>query len=167
MKILFGSILLILLNSCSTKTDSSLSNETISKGITIKNFHWLVGTWKSTTNQGISYEIWKKENDTLLSGHGYVISNADTVFSEKLKLVQRNADLFYIPEVSDQNNSKPIFFKFMEFDKGEYNFVNKDHDFPQRITYKNPQPDFLCVRIDGTQNGKLRKVDFNFLKVKN
>ncbi|MCW3077980.1 MAG: hypothetical protein JWO32_2589 [Bacteroidetes bacterium] len=167
MKILFGGILMIILASCSDLQNNFFPNDAVSKGITIKNLNWLAGTWKSVSNQGISYEIWKKENDTLLTGRGFVISNADTVFSERLKLVQRNSELFYSAAVSDQNKGRPVFFKFMEFDKGEFSFVNKDHDFPQRIIYKNPQPDFLCVRIEGTENEKLRKVDFNFLKVKN
>jgi len=154
--------------SCSERSKNFDDNEPISKGLTIKHLQWLIGTWKFVNNDGsIMYEAWKKENDSLYTGHGYVIAGKDTVFSEKLALQQKGTDLFYIPTVSGQNNNQPVLFKFIEFNKGEYIFVNKEHDFPQRIIYKNPQPDFLCARIEGTQNGKFHKEDFNFLKVKN
>lgn len=99
-------------------------------------------------------------------GHGFFISGKDTVFSEKLELKQVGQDLFYIPTVADQNGGKPVPFKFSGIDKGEYLFVNAEHDFPQRIIYKNPQPDFLSARIEGQKDGKFRKEDFNFLKIK-
>jgi hypothetical protein len=132
----------------------------------IAHLKWLTGTWKSVSNEGILYEVWKKENDSLISGQGFLISGTDTLFSEKLELQQKGKDLFYVATVKGQNNEQPVSFKFIEFNKGEFNFVNKDHDFPQRIIYKNPQPDFLCTRIEGTKNGKFRKSDSNFLKVK-
>ncbi len=136
-----------------------------SKLPTIAHLQWLSGTWKSVSNDGIGYEIWKKENDSLMNGAGYFIKGNDTLFSEKFELRQKGTDLFYVATVKGQNNEQPVPFKFTEFNKGEFNFVNIAHDFPNRIIYKNPQPDFLCVRIEGTKNGKPSKSDFNFLKV--
>lgn len=156
----------LLIFSCSGERSVN-NNETRSKGLTLKNMEWVVGTWKSVKGDDISYEIWEKKNDTLLSGKGFTLVKNDTVFFEKLDIVQRGTDLFYIPTVRDQNHARPVEFKFMEFNKGEFNFVNKNHDFPQRIIYKNPQPDFLCARIEGTKAGKFMKIDFNFLKIKN
>lgn len=157
-------VLFSLLFSCSNERGNT--NEPLSKGLTLKHLYWLAGTWKSVNNEEVSYEIWEKKNDTLLSGKGFTLVKNDTVFFEKLEIVQRGQELYYIPAVRGQNEEKPVEFRFMEFNKGEYNFVNKDHDFPQRIIYKNPQPDFLCARIEGTKNGKFMKIDFNFLKVK-
>ncbi|MBA3665207.1 MAG: hypothetical protein H0W61_13490 [Bacteroidetes bacterium] len=165
MKRLTFLILALVIIACTPS--STINGECASPGVTIKHLQWLVGTWKSVKGKEISYEIWTQENDSLLKGIGYVLLNADTVFSEKLQIVQNGNELFYVPAVGNQNNGQPVYFKFMEFNKGEFNFVNKDHDFPQRIIYKNPQPDFLCARIEGTKEGKLTKVDFNFLKVKN
>jgi hypothetical protein len=158
--------ILLIFSSCATKPEPA-AGEAASPGITIKHMHWLAGTWKSVNKNEISYEIWEKENDTLMRGRSFVMVDKDTVFSERLQIVQRGRDLFYIPSVRDQNKGQAVPFKFMEFNKGEFNFVNKDHDFPQRIIYKNPQPDFLCARIEGTQGGKFQKINFNFLKIKN
>jgi hypothetical protein len=159
---------LIILCSCSSDHKPLTEmNEPVSKGMTVKHFDWLAGTWQfNASNGGISLEIWKKQNDSLITGNGYFIKGKDTLFSEKLEIQQKGNDLFYVATIAEQNNGQPVPFRFMEFNKGEYNFVNKDHDFPNRIIYKNPQPDFLVVRIEGTENGKFRKEDFSFLKVK-
>lgn len=132
----------------------------------IKYFKWLSGTWKFTTTDGTLFEIWSTESDTTIKGRGLFIAGTDTTFSEELKLLQRGNDLFYVATVANQNNGQPVYFKYSGINKGEYLFVNKEHDFPQRIIYKNPQPDFLCVRIEGEVKGKHRQEDFNFLKIK-
>ncbi|MCE3227895.1 MAG: hypothetical protein K0S32_2446 [Bacteroidetes bacterium] len=167
MKKLIPFLPLIAFYSCSSEHKPlSELNEPVSKNMTLKHFDWLEGTWQFNSSDGMSMEIWKKENDSLITGNGYFIKGKDTLFAEKLEIQQKGSDLFYVATIAEQNNGQPVPFRFMEFNKGEYNFVNKDHDFPQRIIYKNPQPDFLCVRIEGTEKGKLRKEDFNFLKVK-
>lgn len=166
MKKLILALSICVFMACEPGTATYHDTNPVSEGMTLKHLQWLCGTWKFVNNDGsLSFEIWKKESDTLLRGHGFLISGSDTIFSEKLALVQRKEDLFYIPLVNGENNNTPVEFKFFEFNKGEYIFVNAAHDFPQRIIYKNPQPDFLCARIEGTQNGKFRKEDFQFLKV--
>jgi len=39
-------------------------------------------------------------------------------------------------------------------------FENKDHDFPQRIIYKNTGQDSLYARVEGNDKGKFRKEEF-------
>lgn len=127
---------------------------------------WLIGEWKSVSKDGTLYENWAKVDEKLFSGKSFLIAGKDTLFSEKIALQQNGSDLYYTPTVGNQNNGQPVPFKFIEFKDGEYIFENKEHDFPQRIIYKNPQPDFLCARIEGSKDGKFRKEDFNFVRVK-
>ncbi|MGZ3921616.1 MAG: DUF6265 family protein [Bacteroidia bacterium] len=148
-------LIISLVQSCSDP--ATISNEPVSKGLTLQHLNWLIGTWKFAKGQEVSYETWKKQNDTLLVGNSLVLLKNDTVFSEKLQLVQHGSNLFYIPSVRDQNNGQPVSFKFVEFKKGEFNFVNKEHDFPQRIIYKNPQPDFYAHELKGLKTENLRK----------
>ncbi len=145
MKTLRFPFLALALYSCGGGQTDSKAEEKLK---TISHLQWLTGTWKSVSSEGTLYEVWKKESDSLMSGHGFLISGTDTLFSERLQLKQSGQDLLYIATVQGQNNEKPVPFKFSEFNKGEFNFVNLAHDFPQRIIYKNPQPDFLCTRIE-------------------
>ncbi len=149
----------------SCMSDSNSINDKVDTPNALHSLYWLPGSWKSVTNEGTTFEIWKKENDTLFSGKSFLIKDVDTLFLEKLELSQKGNELLYIATVKGQNNDRPVAFKFTGITKGEFNFVNNAHDFPSHIIYKNPQPDFLCVRIEGKKNGKNLKEDFNFLRM--
>lgn len=151
---------LISCNQSSERKNSDTENNTIAR------LYWLAGKWQSVSENIITTESWVIKNNKLMSGNSYVISGNDTLFSENIALQQNGNELYYIPTINDQNNGEPVPFKFIEYRDGEYIFENKEHDYPQRIIYKNPQPDFLCARIEGLKEGKLIKEDFNFVKVK-
>jgi hypothetical protein len=127
---------------------------------------WLIGTWKNVDGDFTTYEIWEKKSDKLFSGKSFSLQGNDTVFYESITLQQNGNETFYIPTVRGQNENKPVAFKFLKWQDGEFIFENKEHDFPQQIVYKNPQPDFLCARIQGKQDGKEHHEDFDFVRVK-
>jgi hypothetical protein len=45
-------------------------------------------------------------------------------------------------------------------------FENPQHDFPRRIVYRLQAAGSLMARIEGTENGKDRAVDFPMQRVK-
>ena len=134
--------------------------------IQLSQLNWLIGQWKNVDGDYTTYEIWEKNNDKLFSGKSFSIKDVDTIFYESITLQQNGEELYYIPTVRGQNENAPVPFKFSKLVEGEYFFENKEHDFPQQIVYKNPQPDFLCARIQGKKDGKDRREDFNFVRVK-
>ena len=44
-------------------------------------------------------------------------------------------------------------------------FENPDHDYPQRVGYRRIGADSVLAWIDGTSNGKQRRVDFAYRRV--
>jgi hypothetical protein len=44
-------------------------------------------------------------------------------------------------------------------------FENREHDFPQRIGYRRDGRDALAAWIEGSVNGKSRRVDFAYRRV--
>jgi len=154
-------IILFLIFACNNKPIKKQKyNERKADISKIKQMEWIIGKWESISDNGILYEIWIKINDSTYSGKNYMISNKDTVFSETISLELKNNDLFYIPTVNYQNNNLPIPFKCITSKGGEIIFENKEHDFPQRIIYKNPKPDSLYAKIEGYNNGKYREEVF-------
>lgn len=122
---------------------------------------WLIGSWQGQSKDAMNYEIWKKENDSTLSGRSYSINtNGDTVSSEFVKLVQRNGELAYIPTVPGQNKGMPTEFRLTFIDRNKMIFENPEHDFPQMITYKYLPTDSLIAEISGTVNGEQRSIQF-------
>ena len=128
-------------------------------------FDWLNGTWEMRRTAGGSrFEMWSQNNDGSFSGKGIRVEGNDTFLLEKIELIARDKDFYYVATVPDQNNGQPIEFKLTRTEGLKYTFENPKHDFPQRIIYlfapraEDPQlvsspRDSLLVRVesfDGT-----------------
>jgi hypothetical protein len=132
----------------------------------LQRMEWLLGEWKSMDGDFVSTEHWKRVSQDLYSGVSMTTKGADTVFHEHITLQRTGEDIFYIVKVEGQNNEQPVPFKFIGTRDGEFTFENKEHDFPQQIIYKNPQPDMLVARISGVREGKTLSEDFSFVRIK-
>ncbi|MCP9752456.1 DUF6265 family protein [Ferruginibacter sp. HRS2-29] len=127
---------------------------------------WLVGTWVNHRHNGDIYESWIKINDNELAGKSYKIKAGDTVVLEKVQLLQKENILFFIPVVTGQNDGKPVSFEEIQGQAGELLFENKEHDFPQRISYRLVRPDSLVAEISGTRDGKTSVQTFPMKRVR-
>lgn len=153
--------LFVLIAGISFFLSSCISNEP--KESELEKFDWLLGSWSDITEERELYENWTKVNDTLFEGKSFMLLYQDTVFIETILIQSIGDDIFYTPAVSDQNEGKAIPFKLVLWLNGEFFFENKEHDFPQRIVYTNPQSDSLYAYIEGEENGQYHKIEF-FLK---
>lgn len=125
---------------------------------------WLVDSWINIGGETVSYEHWKKADDSLLEGSSETIKNGNTVFSEKLKIVKEKEGIYYVAEV--KHNPLPVYFKLTMVSKNKAVFENPQHDFPQKITYEIEQGT-LHAFIEGPgRSGKWEKVDFYFDKMR-
>ncbi|MBK5285495.1 MAG: hypothetical protein JJE25_08820 [Bacteroidia bacterium] len=132
----------------------------------IENMNWLIGTWSNISDDGKLSEVWAKTSDTVFSGKSFKIFQDDTVFSERISLELLRGGLFYIPVVHNQNNGLPVAFKLISNSGAEFIFENKEHDFPQRIIYKNTGKDSLYASVEGNDDGTFRKEEFYLTKEK-
>ena len=134
------------------------------------NFSWLTGTWEMDKGKTKRLEIWAKKDDATLHGSGLKLSGKDTILLERIELISRENQIFYIPTVPDQNNSLPVPFKLVQSENNSFVFENPEHDFPQRIsyhfkplTYTKPcvpmEGDTLLVRVESL-NGNGISFDF-------
>lgn len=132
----------------------------------IKKAEWLIGTWENKTPRGIIYETWRKKNEREYVGQSYILKDKDTIVFETIQLIQDQNTLFYIPTVKDQNNNKPVHFIAKTVTETQLVFENKQHDFPQIITYTQNGQDALIAEISGIKNGKERKQTFPMRRIK-
>jgi len=121
---------------------------------------WLVGTWVNHRPNGDIYENWIKTGDMELTGKSYKLRGGDTVLLETIHLIQKDNVLFFIPVVTDQNGGKPVRFQEIPGKADKLLFENKQHDFPQFISYRKITTDSLVAEISGNQKGKFQNQIF-------
>lgn len=140
MKYLFSLILLTIFTGCQL---NSLDHYALN--------HW-VGHWEQTDSSGTFIETWQKVNDTLYEGHGRMIIQKDTVFSEKIHLIFKDKKVQYVVLASGQNDDKEVSFEMTSFTKDRWIFENPKHDFPNKITYFSPTTDSLIATVEGIRD---------------
>jgi hypothetical protein len=96
---------------------------------------WLAGRWYRTNAKigRTGYEVWKKNSDKEWIGKGIAMKGTDTLFVEKLKLVSKDGNIYYVADVP-QNKSE-VLFKFTELNDHGFVCENPQHDFPKKIAY--------------------------------
>lgn len=130
----------------------------------LKKLTWLLGDWANTNKKASLHERWWMSGDSVFTGEGYELIQNDTVFQEKLSLVMKGNELFYVPTVSGQNDNQPVFFKVIEISDSGFVCENPDHDFPQIIRYRLESPMVLIASIEGELNGEEMVREFHFRK---
>ncbi|HLF50912.1 DUF6265 family protein [Flavobacterium sp.] len=140
--------------SCQKKenTETNTQEPTPKTFVLIEKASWLIGEWGNTSKEGVLTETWMKENDSTFHGKTYFITGKDTAFTESIQLMQKNGQLLYIPTVSDQNEGKSVSFILTTSTENQLVFENKEHDFPQKITYNKISTDSIVAEIYGIKD---------------
>ena len=139
------------------ETKSEIETKKYSK---LQNAKWFIGNWENITKESVSREIWVQKNDSTLFGESFTTVEKDTVFYEKIDLIERNDSLFYIVSVRDQNKEKPVSFYMTKSTDNQIVFENPKHDFPNKIEYNKVGNDSIFAKIYGIENGKETSIDF-------
>lgn len=142
----------------------TLAAETPSTKPTLATVAWLAGLWAFERNGRVVEEQWLAPSGGTMLEMGRTVANGQTVEYEFVVLREEpNGDIAYTAKPSGQPEAT---FKLVRASDTEVVFENLAHDFPQRIRY-NLEPDgSLLAAIEGTQNGKERRVVFPYHRVK-
>jgi len=125
---------------------------------------WILDKWAGKDGESTSYETWIRINDNLYEGSSETIKTGDTTFLEKLKIEKTGDGIFYTADV--KHNPKPVSFKLIQISDIEAVFENSEHDFPQKISYRN-EDGKLHAWIEGPgKKGKWQKIDFCMSKIR-
>lgn len=81
-------------------------------------------------------------------------------------MFQDNQDVYFSAADALQNGGKAVAFRLIPDEEGFFVFENNLHDFPKRIIYTNSVKNSTHAWIVGVEEGKMRKVDFYFVRAK-
>lgn len=133
--------------------------------VKLSDLGWLAGCWEMNDEKRgrVITEMWMKPSGDAMMGVGRTIKSAKLVDFEFLRIVEDVNGLSYISRPSA--NKEDTAFKMIKSSPDEIVFENAAHDFPQRIMYKRIG-EKMTARIEGTTNGKLKGIDFSYVRTR-
>ena len=120
------------------------------------------GKWKMETDKADIYEEWKVVNETELVGKSYSVDNGVKAISEILYLKKFGDQWAYVAVPEGQNIA---LFALVEFTPKKFIFENKEHDFPNRISYEFHKGGKLTAAIEGEVDGEFKRIEFSFMLI--
>jgi hypothetical protein len=129
--------------------------------LTIDRVAWMHGCWQRTTPQSIVEEHWLAPRGGTMIGVGRTVRGARTTDYEFVVLKEQNGELAYEAHPAGQPGGV---FTAKDATSESVVFENGAHDFPQRVGYRRTEGG-LAAWIEGTENGKTRRIDFAYARV--
>jgi hypothetical protein len=125
----------------------------------VKDLAWLSGCWQNSDKSAdVTLEQWLSPAGGVMFGIGRTIKNDKLAEYEYTRIWQDDkGDLYFAAKLPKQDEAA---FKLISAAGGEFIFENPEHDFPQRVIYKNTGKDTMAGRIEGKNNGKEMAFDY-------
>ena len=133
----------------------------------VQKFSWLSGKWSMKEKGSTIVEQWSFFNGSLKC-MSYEVKGIDTTLIENASIscIGGKSVFTYYPEQANKDGKKePVHFVLVSEKDNTFVFENKQNDFPQRVVYQRLSDDQCHAWIEGTQNGKMEKIDFNYKRV--
>jgi len=127
----------------------------------IEQVAWMQGCWQMDAGARVVEEQWMAPRGGVMLGMGRTVRDGKLVEYESVLLREQDGKLAYEAHPSGQ---PPAVFTSQSIGESDVVFENAAHDYPQRVGYKR-DGDSLLAWIDGTANGKSRRVDFPYRRV--
>ena len=101
-----------------------------------RSLKWLESNWERTNiKPGTkAIEKWHAGAPYELRGLGVTIKGQDTVFLEKIIIIIKEGNIYYVADVKE--NKEPVYFKFTSVSSTGFVCENPQHDFPKKIEYR-------------------------------
>lgn len=131
----------------------------------VDDIDWMVGHWQGLDMNDLSFhEHWERSGKNSLAGFGCTISpEGDTLWKESLKVELVEGIPYYV--ASTPGNKGAVLFRMIRGDAQHAVFENKDHDFPQRVSYTLETKNTVNVKLEGLEKGTPKIQQLNFERV--
>ena len=124
---------------------------------------WLAGCWAAEGGEPGSLEHWMPLAGGTMLGVARTVKNGKTVAHEFMQIREVAPGQIVYLAMPSGRTATPFALKRQA--AGEVVFENLEHDFPQRVMYRQQANGGLLARIEGTRDGALRGIDFPLRRV--
>ena len=135
---------------------------TLAQTADVSALSWMAGCWRQQSSGRIVDEVWMAPRGDGMLGMSRTVAKDRIVEHEFLQIRVQDGHLVYIARPSRQAEAT---FSATTAGPREVIFENPAHDFPQRIIYRLQPDGNLAARIEGTEKGQARGIDFPMLRV--
>jgi len=125
----------------------------------IARLDWLAGCWERVEPERHTIEQWTAPRGGMMLGLNQTTARGRTIAWEYLRITVVDATLVLTALPSAQPEAS---FEAVELTDTMVVFSNPSHDFPQTVSYRLLPDGSLLGRIEGTDEGKARSIDFPF-----
>ncbi len=125
---------------------------------------WLAGKWRMERAGRVVDEQWMAPAAGVMLGMSRTVVRGKVVEHEFTQIREGpGGALFYIAQPSGQ---KEAAFQVLSLSEREAVFENKQHDFPQKITYTLQADGSLLAVIEGPgKDGTTRRIEFPYKRI--
>jgi hypothetical protein len=124
----------------------------------IDNVAWLAGCWAIGGADPGSEERWMPLAGGTMLGVSRTIEQGKTVAFEFMEI--RHLPDGKLAFVAHPSGQETTVFTALRVSDSEVVFENSEHDFPQRVAYVKDGESKRRARIEGTERGVLRAIEF-------
>ena len=131
---------------------------------TINDLAWLAGCWEANMRGNQVNEQWMKPAGGTMLGMARTVTMGKTIEFEFTQIREdKDGAIYYIAKPSSQAEAS---FKLVKLEQKEAVFENLQHDFPQRIIYRQESDGSLFARVEANDKGKIRGLDYPYKRAK-
>jgi hypothetical protein len=147
-------VLLMLGSLCSAQTAKP----------TVNDLSWLAGCWEANVRGREVNEQWMKPGGGIMLGMARTVSQGKAAEFEFTQIREdKDGAIYYVARPSGQAEAS---FKLVKLQNKEAVFENLQHDFPQRIIYRLQPDGSLFARVEATEKGQTRGIDYPYKRAK-
>ncbi len=129
---------------------------------TMQRLSWMAGCWRQETSTAATIdEMWMAAAGEMMLGISRTVGRGRVVEYEFMRIQSTQNGVTFFAQLPKQPETA---FQLVKIDAQMVVFENPQHDFPQRVIYRR-DGEMLTGRIEGTQNGKSRSVDYPMRRV--
>lgn len=131
---------------------------------TINDLSWLAGCWEANLRGREVNEQWMKPAGGIMLGMARTVSQGKAAEFEFTQIREdKDGSIYYVAKPSGQAEAS---FKLVKLQNKEAVFENPQHDFPQRIIYRLQPDGSLFARVEATEKGQTRGIDYPYKRAK-
>jgi hypothetical protein len=135
---------------------------TLARGQGVERVAWLQGCWSLQSGDRIVEEQWMAPRANTMLGMGRTVRGERLVEHESVVLRAQGSELHF---EAHPGGKTPATFVAREASEREVIFESPREEFPQRVGYRRGEDDTLLAWIEGSVNGKARRVEFPYRRV--